>query len=253
MKCEEVRELLDPFADGELESAAQTAMAQHLITCPDCSAALKSLEALRATVRTAPRHQAPEALRLKIRERIMELEAADTQAPVWRRRFALAASHLLAVGIGGWLAVSMASERLVRQELTREVMAAHVRSLMDSRLMQVASSDQHTVKPWFTGKLDFSPAVVNLEAQGFPLLGGRLDYLEGRYVAALVYGRRQHSINVFVAPAQTAAGAPTWSVAQNGFAIMAFVANGTSYRAISDLNAAELAEFTSLLRSASQK
>jgi anti-sigma factor RsiW len=132
--------------------------------------------------------------------------------------------------------------------LAQEVISGHVRSLMESHLLDVASTDQHTVKPWFEGKLDFAPAVKDFATEGFPLLGGRLDYLESRPVAALVYKRNQHVINVYEWPSTSAGEATPRLLARRGYQLFAWQENGLNYWAVSDLNAAELQEFVKLWR-----
>jgi anti-sigma factor RsiW len=127
------------------------------------------------------------------------------------------------------------------------VVANHVRSLLASQLVDVVSSDQHTVKPWFDGKIDFAPEVRDLSANGFPLVGGRLDYLDGKTVAALVYHRNKHPINLFITPALTSRSTSPTATNRRGYNVLAWTNNGMKYWAVSDLNQAELREFTDLL------
>jgi anti-sigma factor RsiW len=153
---------------------------------------------------------------------------------------AFAMSFALAWSVGLYLATPGAAERL--QE---ELVASHTRALMTGHAVDVVSSDRHTVKPWFNGKLDFSPAVFDLSAQGFALTGGRLDYLGRRPVAALVYQHKAHPINVFVWPAP-AEDAPK-SASRLGYNLLHWTRGGLSYWAVSDLNAGELAQFRDML------
>ena len=198
---------------------------------PRLSAAIK---------RHATYHRAPDLLR----ERLSRSLRAEAKPPRTRRLLvtALAASVALSVGLSALLL-----QRSQRDPLEAQILASHVRSLQVDHLTDVASSDQHTVKPWFAGKIDFSPPVRDLREQGFPLEGGRLDYLDGRTVAALVYRRHQHVINVFVWPEATATA--EHSASRDGYNALHWSEGGFAFWAVSDLNAAELREFTKLLRS----
>src|SRR5258708_8676701 len=138
----------------------------------------------------------------------------------------------------------------MNDRIGQEVVASHVRSLLADPLTDVASSDRHTVKPWFAGKLDFAPTVVDLSADGFPLIGGRLDYLEHRPVAALVYSRRKHAINLFIWPAERDSGGALETASAQGYQIAHLNEAGTAYLTITDLNSSELRQFLQLIRDA---
>jgi anti-sigma factor RsiW len=163
----------------------------------------------------------------------------------------VARPYLYAAGIAvaflaGWMANR--SIRLGLDEsgtgdaLVAELVDNHVRSLIGDHLTDVQSTDQHTVKPWFAGKIDFAPRVVDLTEKGFPLLGGRVDYIHGHTTAALIYGRRRHTVNVFILPAG-ASDMDAQSRAYNGYSLLHWVGDGLSYWAVSDAAASELEAF----------
>ena len=200
MKCSE--HLIEAWLDEEIDAAQVAALEQHLLTCPNCSRTYARLLQQKADVKeVAPYYNAPSELRQSLRgalDRLAAREAAPPQArSVHWRRLAIAAMLLLFLSLS-WNLIQWRSRPV--SELAEAVFADHIRSLAGPAVVDVVSSDQHTVKPWFAGKLDFSPIVKDLQAQGFPLAGGRVDYLVGRRVAALVYHRRQHVINLFVWP-----------------------------------------------------
>jgi anti-sigma factor RsiW len=192
-----------------------------------------------------PPLRAPEELRRRVRAAIRG-SAGGTRVVRTTRWLALAASVALVAlgGVGGW---QLAARRTAGSALADEVLASHVRSLMPGHLTDVPSSDQHTVKPWFNGKLDFSPPVADFSPQGFPLVGGRLDYVAGRPVAALVYGRRQHVINVLLWPATSRTDGPA-SRTRQGYHLLHATAGGYTYWVASDLSVPELQVFEDLLK-----
>ena len=249
MKCEQAHELLDAFHDGELQSATSAALAGHLCSCPSCSANFNAHDTLRRRVRGLGRTPAPERLVATISSSLREVRRAPSGLLHVRSWRALAASHLLAVALGGATVLGLAQMRHAHTFTIQETIDAHVRSLIDERaLTQIVSDDSHNVRPWFMGKLDFSLAVVELDKEGFPLLGARVDYLANRYVAALVYGRRKHRINLFVAPADGVSSTAITSIARNGYNVLEWQTGGLSYRAVSDIDAAELAQFAEMVR-----
>jgi anti-sigma factor RsiW len=239
MSCEQTESDLDAYLDGELTGEAAIDVRAHLATCVACRQRAAAREALGRLVRTAPYYPAPDRLRARV---LSVVSRATTR----RRAFAWAAAAALAVSVGGGVTVvQIASAR--GDTIAGEVVDSHVRSLMAGHLFDVQSTDQHTVKPWFQGKLDFSPPVVDLASIGFPLVGGRLDYLRGRPVAALVYQRQKHTINVFVSPEEDDTPARTSMRAVRGFHVRHWIHGGMSFWAVSDLNDGELSEFSRAL------
>lgn len=207
---------------------------------------------LSAAIRTqASRHRAPTALAANIVAALsteMRAEPAGFRRGWWRGWGWLPLGSAFACGLLAGLAVLLINPAPADDPLVREVVASHVRSLMVAHLSDVASTDQHTVKPWFNGKLDFSPPVEDMAASGFPLAGGRLDYLNQRTVAALIYHRRQHTINVFVWPASESLFEQSTRLTRQGYNLESWRKGGMQFWAVSDLNARELSELASLLR-----
>ena len=235
MDCSTIRGEIGAWRDGELGPDRAFAVAAHVSGCPDCAALARAHAALAAALGDRSlAFSAPPALAEKIAR---GRRSRRTVLP-W---LAAAAGFLLGLGL------MARRERAVRgEDLAAELAGNQVRALQPGKLTDVLSSDRHTVKPWFAGKLDFAPVVEDLAAQGFPLVGGRVDALAGRPAAALVYARRRHVISVYVRPA---AGMPDGVSAEyNGFHVRHWRRGDMAFWAVSDLDPAELDRFVSLLR-----
>ncbi|WP_338665263.1 zf-HC2 domain-containing protein [Pararoseomonas sp. SCSIO 73927] len=237
--CHEMSLLVQADVDGELQAAEAARVAAHLETCPDCARFQRQLLALSGALhREIPRHRAPDHLREAVRNRIAG-RSPPRRPPL--RRWVLGAGPALAAGLL-LLALLPAGEG-PSHGMPDWVVAAHVRALQPQHLLDVVSAEQHTVKPWFAGRLPFSPPVRDLAPQGFPLLGARVDALPGSPAAALVYKRREHVINLFVWPTLPEEDGAAASGSREGYNFLRWSQGGMTLWAVSDLNARELAEF----------
>jgi len=267
--CDLTQTRLHAYFDGELDAIGAAEFERHLESCPDCETRLAAEEKLRSALVGAQLYaRAPETLRRKL-QTSLPAAAASPDVPYVKdpkpsaenswRWLAIAASLILAVFLG-----TEYMERLTRhsqqQAMAAVIVDAHLRSLQPGHLTDVESTDQHTVKPWFNGKLDVAPPVIDLTAQGFTLIGGRLDDINGETVGAIVYRRRNHVINLFVAPAQGASrGAsqgpprqePTSQIL-HGFNVLHWQEGGLDFWAVSDIAAGELDEFGQKFRAGLQ-
>jgi anti-sigma factor RsiW len=246
MNCSQ--DLVEAYLDEELDAVQQAAVTQHLADCPNCSAVYARLRSQKGDVKKAASYySAPPMLKRSIGDALQRLSAAEAKPPrqtPWRA-LAIAASLLLAVSVS-WNLLQF-RPRSSAADLAQSVLAGHIRSLVASGLVDVASSDQHTVKPWFAGKLDFSPEVKDLAAQGFPLAGGRVDYLTDRRVAALVYHRRQHVITLFIWP-NGPSPVNEANFTHNGYHLLQWTDGSMTYWAVSDVSLPELKNFRALFR-----
>jgi anti-sigma factor RsiW len=245
MNCEEARLLLHALIDGELDAGHACEVEAHAAICPRCAAELRDYGQMhQAMASSALRYDAPASLRHRIED---ALPAPRDSAPSRRtvlKGFALGSAFSTAAAAS----VVMFVVRMDRdQRILGEVVSAHLRSLQAEHLTDVQSTDQHTVKPWFGGRLDIAPPVIDLTAQGFTLLGGRLDYIDGRPVATIVYRRRTHVINLFV---MQSTGAGTKVEKVQGFNVRRWTWSDLDFWAISDIGADELQEFGEKFESA---
>jgi len=254
MTCEEAEILLHALIDGELDAGHAREVETHVAACPRCTAALAAYRQMSRAVASADlRYTAPPALRRRI-EAALPPTAALPQPRVANRRDILKGfafgSALSAIAASGLFVVALRSDD--EQRIMSEVVSAHLRSLQVGHLTDVISTDQHTVKPWFNGRLDVSPPVIDLTAQGFTLVGGRLDYVDARALGAVVYRRRQHVINLFVSQTANAERQPAKIETIQGFNIRRWSDRGLNYWAVSDIGVDELAEFGEKFEAAAQ-
>jgi anti-sigma factor RsiW len=250
VSCQYTQNLLHAYLDGELDLFRHLEVEHHLEECMTCSRAHENHQSLRLSLGgEAVSFKAPAGLRERVQTAIRR-EARKTSSPrrpPWSR-LAVAASVALAFLLGAaavyYWPISPSQDRLAQ-----DVVSSHVRSLLAYHKFDVESSDQHTVKPWFTGKLEYAPLVKDFGDNGFPLLGGRLDYLDGRPVAALVYKRDQHYINLFMWPDQRNAGPQkATSFSRQGFHLFQWADDEMIYWAVSDLNPTDLGQFVQLVQ-----
>ncbi|MBV8792145.1 MAG: anti-sigma factor [Pseudolabrys sp.] len=240
MNCEEANVLMHALLDGELDAGHARAVEEHIAGCKACAVAMRDFRAMREAITSIPLgFTAPSSLRVAVESKL----PAPRQGLL--RRELLAGfgigSVATALAASGVFMVAMRADD--QQRILGEAVSAHMRSLQGNHLIDVQSSDQHTVKPWFNGKLDVAPPVADLTAEGFTLIGGRLDYIDSVPVAAIVYRRRIHVINLFVSPVPGTARATPVTAALHGFNCRRWRQNGLGLCAVSDINADELAEF----------
>ena len=242
MNCHEAARLVDAYLDGELTGDQAASVERHLGVCGACDRLATERRMLSRLIQAAPYYEAPE----RVRARVAAL-AGRSRWPIGS--LALAASLVLAATLGGATIVRRIGDARATRAVVQDVVDAHVRALREQRLVSVMSTDQHTVKPWFLGKLDFTPPVADFAAGGFPLAGGRIERIEGRPVAVLVYQRRLHPIAVFVWPAEDGRAVASTAESLRGFHVRHWTRDGMSFWAVSDLGDAELDQFAAAVQS----
>jgi anti-sigma factor RsiW len=247
MSCPEMQVSLDAYIDGELDMTTTLRLEGHLSECDSCRIIYERSRQLHDSVRNQIRYfAAPKRLEDKIRASVRPA-GRDQNRSIWGKWFldwrgwAIAGS-VIALAVVSTLLFQMTGRATASEVLAEEVVSSHIRSLMANHLSDVISTDQHTVKPWFSGKLDFAPVVKDLSSKGFLLAGGRLDYIDNRPAAALVYKRHQHAINLFLWPTSESNSNPHKATIK-GFNVLHWTQSQMAYWAVSDLNAEELIEF----------
>ena len=254
MSCELTHSVLHGYLDGELDAARAAEFEHHLLSCSQCVAELETQEKLRSTIQNAAlRERAPEKLRRNLQAALSgTTETVRTVTPIRPKSsirptwwLTLAAAAVFVIVLGSRFLPNLTQSR-GGNEMASAIVDAHLRSLQPGHLEDVISTDQHTVKPWFDGRIDFAPPVHDFVSDGFPLQGGRLDVVRGKTVAVLVYGRRKHVINVFVWPTNE----PDLSAQQGsqlGYNWIDWRKGGMEFSAISDVSASELVELQKLI------
>jgi anti-sigma factor RsiW len=254
LSCQKAHELINPYVDGELDLVQIVEVEQHLDQCEACNVRYRNQLSLSSNLKDSSLYyRAPKHLRKRIKSSLQEELKVDRQK---RNRWAwliLGISFATLLLVGALVRVALLTNHLPSEELlTQEIVSDHIRSLqMSNHLTDVVSSDQHTVKPWFNGKLDFSPPVNDFATEDFHLYGGRLDYLNNRTVATLIYQRRSHYINLYVWPTDDSANTtvtPGVSIQRQGYNLVHWTGSGMNFWLVSDLNNVELRELAILLQ-----
>lgn len=250
MNCELAKSTVHGYFDGELDAVRSAEFERHLENCVECQAELKDIESLRALVHESNlyEHASPQ-FRGRIRKQLAQAAGAERVRPGYSRRWFLVPTFGVLAAAAALLAIVffIIQPRAQSAQITAELIDAHVRSLQPGHLMDVQSTDQHTVKPWFDGKLDFIPPVSDYSEQGFPLVGGRLDVVDGHNVAALVYSRRKHIINLFVWPYRQKERGFGSSGSRQGYNWMTWESGEMRFCLISDAALSDVGELKDLI------
>ena len=245
MDCARTEQLIECYADGELDAISSSELEKHLSGCPVCSRSLEHLQSFRELIReTLPRPTVPARLAKRVRNAAYRSTGAAQRISSEWLKWLKPAALVAVTAVVTWTAASRLQEAPNKQTLAEEAISSHARATLTGHLEDMASSERHTVKPWLSSKLDFSPPVPDLATAGFPLTGARVDYLDGRSVAVLVYKRRQHVIDLFVWPENNARPVKKAdTLSRKGYQAINWADGVMTYWAVSDLNAPELKAF----------
>lgn len=240
MDCPTCEAMVDAYVDGELTATESAEFERALGSCPQCRRRLETARTMSGLLRGLPVEPAPDLLRARIERELRTIAGRPRERLRWT---AMAASLVMAVGIGwlaGWLGATLVGQG---SRETDQLVAGYVRLAMSEHAVDVASSDRHTVKPWFAGRIDYAPPVHDLTTEGFPLLGGRIDLLDGRKVAVLIYRRNQHRVALTLWPAGSSAGEAPVTTQRDGFSVTRWRHGGFDMRAVADLAPGDMAAF----------
>jgi anti-sigma factor RsiW len=255
MNCQDCRDFVDAYLDSELDAVSAIRVRQHLHECRVCRDALGSRQTLQTLLRRREmRFELPPELRGSV-SRLLAREAAAAEAVVARKRpviplfipWAIAAALVFFAGLA-WFNPAGLFRAATQGPMVAEITSSHIRSLLADHLLDVPSSDQHTVKPWFAGKIGYSPPVKDLAAQGFRLAGGRLDYVNNRDVAVLVYDYNKHVINLFVWPVSGKPPLGESVFTRDGYYLVHWADNGMTFWAVSDAGKDVLRKFCDTIK-----
>ena len=250
MDCSNAQSLLDLYLDQELDPVRNLEIEEHLHGCARCAPAYSERQLIRQSLKTESLYfKAPQDLQRRVQRALRRAARAEAPSRWFSAPWIKIVSPLAAAALVLLVLFPYFAGPTPEEFLTQEVVAGHIRSLMVNHLADVPSTDEHTVKPWFNGKLDFSPPVSDFASQGFPLIGGRLDYLDDRPVAALVYRRDKHVINVFVWPSEKSAKPSVPMKTQQGYHVIGWTGSGMNFWVVSDLEPSQLEKFAELLKS----
>src|SRR5262245_22969981 len=249
MQCRDAREILGALIDGEDLGERGQAAAAHLAGCPLCTELANEYRRIGERLRAVAYAPTPARLDGKVRARLAaEARSAERRwqidARLWMQR---AAAVVVVAGLSALVSWHLTRSAMDQRRMEREVLAAHVRSLLQEATVQIASSERHVVRPWFNGRVEFAPGVKDLAPQNFALIGGRLDWIDGKRVATLVYKRRLHIINVFLWPSESQADEAPRATGFKGYYAISWTSGGMTHWVVSDLNPKELAELQALL------
>ncbi|HTE46824.1 MAG TPA: anti-sigma factor [Gemmatimonadaceae bacterium] len=253
MRCSDCRDVLNAYVDDEMMPSEMQEIREHLATCADCEREHRLLAETSLLLRDKlVRHSAPDVLKARIRNALAQPNAFDPPREVKPQRtwMRLAAASVLVAIVSSAVTFAAARQGTPSRSIADDVLASHIRSLMPGHLTDVASTNQHNVKPWFNGRIGLSPPVPSLDSAAFRLIGGRLDYIDGRSVAAVVYARRDHMINVYAWPTTSRTEETRSETTDRGYHLVHWRNDGIEYWAVSDLNRPELDQFVAAFTSA---
>lgn len=253
MSCKDVQKNIEAYLDNELTLSDRRGLEDHLQSCDQCQLLLDNLRGLSQSINKIGYASKPAGLRRNIKNGLRDISGEDGSTFGWPHLFGVGGASAVLASATVWLVMSTVLITPMQTQLSDELIDAHVRALMVDHMTDVTSSDRHTVKPWFNGRLDFAPVVQDVAEHGFPLVGGRLDYLHKQPAAALVYKRRAHIINLFIVnDTQRDQTGAVEQQRQRGYNLLSWQQDSLRYTLVSDLNNKELQELASHLGATSQ-